>query len=95
MIRALAVAPAARFVWPSQLRRTARGCVAVSKLGQLHAAVDGQYVRGPVTALIAELIAGVAVEAVAASRAVALHQVLLVQAELARKGLLATAATAS
>jgi hypothetical protein len=93
--RALAVAPAARFAWPSQLRRTSRGCVVVSRLGVLHAAIDGQYLRGPVTGVIAELIAGVAVEAVAATRAVPLHQVLLVQAELARQGLLAPPATAS
>jgi hypothetical protein len=89
VVRALAVAPAARFSWPSAVRRAPRGCVAVSGQAVLHAAVDGHYIRGPVTPLIAELIGGRAVEVVAVRCAVAVHQVLLVQTELARRGLLA------
>jgi hypothetical protein len=89
VVRALAVAPSARFSWPSAVRRAPRGCVAVSRQAVLHAAVDGHYMRGPVTRLIAELVGGGAVENVAARCAVAVHEVLLVQTELARRGLVA------
>ena len=58
LVRSLAVCPSARFRWPSALRGAPGGCVAVSRAGVLHAAIDGRYLHGPVTPLVAALLAG-------------------------------------
>jgi len=68
MLRGLAIAPDARFRWPSELRSAPGGFHVVSTEGVLHAAIDGQYLRGPVTPVIAAILRG---EIVAASEAVA------------------------
>jgi hypothetical protein len=58
IVRALAVTPRAAFVWPAEVRSAPGGCFAVTRAGVLHAALDGRYVRGPVTPLIAALLRG-------------------------------------
>ncbi len=58
LVRGLAIAPAARFHWPSQLRAAPGGCQAVSSRGVLHAAIDGQYLCGPVTSAIRDILDG-------------------------------------
>jgi hypothetical protein len=61
VVRALAVAPRAAFSWPVAVRVAPRGCFAVTRALQLHAALDGSYVCGPVTPLIAELLSGASI----------------------------------
>jgi hypothetical protein len=56
--RALAVTPRARFAWPALFRRAPGGCFALSRLDRLHAALDGRYVCGPVTPLVAAILRG-------------------------------------
>jgi hypothetical protein len=58
LVRGLAVAPQARFVWPEALRAAPGGCFALSRRLVLHAAIDGQYLCGPVTPLVARVLAG-------------------------------------
>ena len=58
VVRALAVTPTARFVWPGAVRRAPGGCFVVIDGRLLHAAIDGQYLHGEGTALIAELLSG-------------------------------------
>jgi hypothetical protein len=58
VVRALAIAPDARFEWPANVRRAPGGCYAVTRARMLHAALDGTYVHGPVTPLVAELLEG-------------------------------------
>jgi hypothetical protein len=41
IVRALAVAPCARFVWPPELHAAPGGCFAISRNNVLHAAIDG------------------------------------------------------
>jgi uncharacterized protein (UPF0276 family) len=60
VVRALAVTPDARFVWPSALRRAPGGCFAVTRALVLHAAVEGRYLRGPLTPLVAAILEGAA-----------------------------------
>jgi len=55
----LAVTPESSFIWPSAVRRTARGCFAVSRGRSLRAAVDGRYLSGSVTPMIALALEGV------------------------------------
>ncbi|MFT3839190.1 MAG: DUF692 family protein [Myxococcaceae bacterium] len=87
VVRAIAVAPRARFRWPDQLHRTATGCVALTKDLILHAVVDGQYLRGPVTPLVAELLRGVPVNDVASRFGVSAPEVARVLGQMARQGL--------
>ncbi len=89
VVRALAVTPGARFVHPPQLWPTPAGVVALSQGLVLHAAVNGQYVRGPVTPLIASLLRGESVEFVATRYAVPRAEVTLVHEQLSQRGLLA------
>jgi hypothetical protein len=65
IVRALAITPRARFVWPAAVRRAPGGCFAVTGAAILHAALDGKYLRGPVTPLVAALLAGDPAEDVA------------------------------
>ena len=58
LLRGLAIAPAARFRWPSLLRAAPGGCLAVSSQGILHAAIDGKYLRGPITPVIRAILDG-------------------------------------
>jgi hypothetical protein len=88
LVRALAVAPRADFHLPAQLRRTELGCVAVSERLTLHAAVGGQYVRGPLTPMLASLVRGVAVAEVAERFGAAPWEVAMVQQNLVSRGLI-------
>jgi uncharacterized protein (UPF0276 family) len=54
--RALAVTPRAHVRWPAAMRRAPGGCFAITERLVLHAALDGSYLRGPVTPLIAALL---------------------------------------
>jgi hypothetical protein len=58
VMRGLAVTPTARFVWPLAVRRAPGGCYALTKNLVLHAALDGRYLRGPVTPPIAAVLNG-------------------------------------
>lgn len=58
IVRALAVTPKASFVWPSALRRAPGGCFAITRDLVLHAAIDGRYLRGPITPLLADVLLG-------------------------------------
>jgi hypothetical protein len=58
VVRALAVTPRASFVWPHALRSAPGGCFALTDKQILHAALDGRYRTGPVTALVAALLIG-------------------------------------
>jgi hypothetical protein len=87
VVRALAVAPRASFRWPDQLRRTAHGCVALTRDFVLHAAVNGRYVRGPVTPLVADLLRGEPVGTVAQRFGVSTREVGLVHNQMASQGL--------
>jgi hypothetical protein len=60
VVRALAVTPRARFVWPAAVRRAPGGCWAITRRNVLHAALNGRYVTGPVTPLVAAVLAGTA-----------------------------------
>jgi hypothetical protein len=56
VVRSLAVAPRARFRWPEAVRPAPGGCFALSRRLVLHAALDGRYVRGEVTPLVAAVL---------------------------------------
>jgi hypothetical protein len=58
VVRALAVAPRARFERPSVVRAAPGGFYAIASNHVLHAALDGKYVHGPVTPLVAALLEG-------------------------------------
>ncbi len=58
IVRGLAIAPHARFAWPSALRAAPGGCFALTATSTLHAALDGRYVSGSVDALVAALLNG-------------------------------------
>jgi hypothetical protein len=58
VVRALAITPKARFAWPEEVRRVPGGCYALTRERVLHAALDGKYVHGPVTPLVAALLEG-------------------------------------
>jgi hypothetical protein len=58
VVRSLAVTPTATFAWPASVHPLPRGCYAVTSDNVLHAAVDGRYLRGPITPLVAALLAG-------------------------------------
>jgi hypothetical protein len=58
LVRALAVTPHSQFVWPAEIRRAPGGCFAVTRSHVLHAAIDGRYVCGGVTPLIAAVLNG-------------------------------------
>ena len=58
VVRGLAVTPRAQFAWPAELRPAPGGCFALTHESILHAAIDGRYLRGPVTPLIAALLSG-------------------------------------
>jgi hypothetical protein len=58
IVRALAVTPRARFLWPEAVRRAPGGCFAVTRRLVLHAALDGRYLRGEITPLVAALLRG-------------------------------------
>jgi hypothetical protein len=74
IVRTLAVTPRARFVWPSIVRRAPGGCVCITRSLVMHAAVEGRYLRGTITPLVAAVLRGEAINA-------------LVHAELSRLGL--------
>ncbi len=56
LLRSLAVTPDASFLRPAAVRKAPGGCFAISRQGTLHAALDGRYVRGAITPLIASLL---------------------------------------
>jgi uncharacterized protein (UPF0276 family) len=60
LLRALAVAPDPAFEPPPEVRRAPGGWFAVSRAAPpiLHAALDGRYLRGPITPLVAAILAG-------------------------------------
>jgi hypothetical protein len=62
IVRALAVTPRARFIWPATIRRAPGGCFALTGELVLHAAIDGRYLRGVVTSLIARVLLGETVD---------------------------------
>jgi hypothetical protein len=88
VVRALAVTPRARFVWPEQVRRVARGCIAVTRGLVLHAAVAGRYLHGPITPLMAALFGGMPANEVAAQHRVEPSEVARVVDALREAGLL-------
>jgi hypothetical protein len=88
IVRALAVAPRARFAWPAMVRRAPGGCFAITRAGILHAALNGNYLRGPVTPLIVAILDGGSLDAVARRCAVAPAEVDRVVAALRARGLL-------
>jgi len=63
IVRGLAVTPHAVFERPPAVRSAPGGCFALTQTGVLHAALDGRYLRGPVTPLIIALLDGEAVGA--------------------------------
>jgi hypothetical protein len=65
VVRGLAITPSAGFVWPKAVRRAPGGCFAVTGSLVLHAALDGRYLRGPVTPLLADLMRGISPAAAA------------------------------
>lgn len=89
VVRTLAVAPRAGFVWPTQVWTTETGCVAVGRSLVLHAAAAGQYVRGQVTPLIVALLRGDDVAAVAAQFEIPFAEAELVHGHLRQRGFLA------
>jgi hypothetical protein len=104
VVRALAIAPEARFEWPANVRRAPGGCYALARgpavlLGAafgpppvLHAAIDGTYVHGPVTDLVAELLEGEPPDVVAGRHALGPGEIDAVIAALCAKRLIAPAA---
>ena len=60
LLRALAVAPDPAFEPPPDVRRAPSGWFAVTRATPpvLHAALDGRYVSGPITPLVAAILAG-------------------------------------
>jgi hypothetical protein len=70
VVRALAVTPNARFSWPAMVHAAPGGCYAVTSDGMLHAALDGRYLRGPITSLIAAVLRGEPTTALAADASV-------------------------
>lgn len=89
VVRALAVSLDADFIWPAGVRRTASGCVAITRSLTLHAVVESQYVRGEVTPLIAELLRGATVQELSTRLRIPLAEVGLVYDQVKQKGLLA------
>jgi len=87
VVRALAIAPDARFLWPANVRRAPGGCYALTRGRVLHAALDGTYVHGPVTALVADLLDGAAPDDVSRRHALGAHEVDAVLAALRVKRL--------
>ena len=65
IVRSLAVTPRSRFVWPSMLRTAPGGCFTLTSGLVLHAALGGKVHHGPVTPLVAALLEGQTLEAVA------------------------------
>jgi hypothetical protein len=70
MMRALAISPRPSFSTPPEARRVSGGFAAVSRDGSpmLHAVSRGRFLRGPVSALIADLIDGRTAPTAAAAR---------------------------
>jgi hypothetical protein len=91
VVRALAIAPAARFEWPAGVRRAPGGCYAVTRGRVLYAALDGAYVYGPVTALVAELLEGKSPDDVGRRHALGPEEVDAVLEALRAKRLIAPA----
>jgi hypothetical protein len=71
LVRSLAITPRARFSWPGALRRAPGGCYALTRDRVLHAAIDGRYLCGPVTPLVAALLLGALPPAIAPEPAAA------------------------
>jgi uncharacterized protein len=71
VLRALTVAPDPAFRPPAAVRRAPGGWYAVTRTSPpvLHAALDGRYLTGPVTPLVAHLLAGADVAAAPAGAA--------------------------
>jgi hypothetical protein len=87
VVRALAIAPDARFEWPANVHRAPGGCYALTRGRVLHAALDGTYVYGQVTSLVAELLEGAAPDDVSRRHALAPNEVDAVMAALRAKRL--------
>jgi uncharacterized protein (UPF0276 family) len=91
LLRTLAVTPDPSFVPPPLVRRGARGWFAVTSGDPpiLHAAIDGHYLRGPVTSLIASLLGGASISAAAGAHGVAPVAATAIHARLCEMGFLA------
>ena len=89
IVRALAVTPRARFARPNLVHRAPGGCYALGKKGTLHAALDGKYVHGPVTPLIAALLEGEPASDVARRHGLAAREIEGIVDALRAKGLVA------
>ena len=87
VVRALAVSPRVGFELPPQVTKTALGFVAVTRALVLHAAVGGQYLRGPVTPMIARLLRGDSIASVAQEFASVPREVGIVHEQLRARGL--------
>lgn len=88
VVRALAVSPRVGFSLPVQVAKTALGFVAVTRALVLHAAVGGQYLRGPVTPMIARLLRGDSIASVADEFASVPREVGMVREQLRARGLI-------
>ncbi len=88
MVRALAISPRARFVWPAQVLPAPGGCYAITRRHILHAALDGRYQRGPVTPLVVALLSGRTVEETARNFGVGEGQITAVVTVLRAKRLI-------
>ena len=88
VVRALAVTFAADFIWPSGVRRTEAGCVAVTRSLTLHAVAGTQYVRGEVTPLLAAILSGTTVEELSERFQIPSAELAIVHAQVKGRGLL-------
>ncbi len=86
VVRALAVSPRSAFAWPAVVRATPTGCCVVTRSHMLHASVNGAYLHGPVTSLVACLLVG---STLANEVGHSAEDVRVVRAEMVRRGLLA------
>ena len=82
IVRGLAVTPLASFNWPAAVQPAPGGCYAVTRDLTLHAAIDGRYLCGTVTPIVAELLRGESEEAVAARFSVTLRELVTVKGAL-------------
>jgi hypothetical protein len=88
IVRSLAVTPRSHFLWPESVRPAPGGGFALTRTHILHAALDGSYLRGPVTPLIAELLDGASCDAAAIRFNISLREATQVREALRGKRLL-------
>ena len=90
MLRTLAVTPEPGFVPPRQIRRVPHGWYAISSSDppKLFAAIDGRYIHGEITPLVAACLTGTSIEAAAAAHGAAPNAVAAVARRLVEMKLL-------